>query len=1117
MNSLNRVRSIQDVLKQRQQSGFVGRTEQVAQFRQNLELPLEDYRRWFIFNASGQGGIGKSTLLKQFRKIAEERGVITAHIDEAEKSVPEVLGRFGEHLEKHYKLGQFSERYKVFRQKRQELETDAEAPQGFSAFVSKTAVKASVKLARRIPVGGAVFDLVDEDVAAAQAGEWASYVAKKLTNKDEVRLVQEPIEVLTPLFLEEIKKIAEKSGIILFFDTYERTGNFLDNWLQDVIEGRYGEIPLNVLFVIAGRHELDKNRWASYEGLITRMPLEPFTEEEAQQFLAQKGITSKTVVDVILRLSGRLPLLVATLATEIPHTPDEVGDPSGTAVERFLSWVDDSKRRQVALDAAIPQYLNRDVLAQLREWNEADELFDWLKEMPFVEERTDGWMYHEIVRSQMLRHKRLAYPQSWAELHGKLADYFERLRNELQLSEEVQRRDLAWQSYTLNVLYHRLCQAPQKNLAIALNEFLAALKNQRKFALRWAETMMRAAQDRDATEILRWSEQLIEGLKAYEEERYEVAAEMFTALIGHSTIEAQWKPIGLAWRGEVYRLMEYYEEALIDFDRAIELDPAYAWAIASRGETYQDMERYEEALKDFDKAIELDPKSSWKIAQRGLTYQDIDRYREALEDFNKVIELDPKYSWAIAQRGLIHRLMERYEEALKDFDKAIKLDPKYSWAIAQRGLIHRLMERYEEALKDFDKAIELDPKYSRAIAQRGITYRLMERYEASLTDLQKAIASEPDFEHVGRKEIGLTFQSMGLPEKAIDSFLKSLSAEPACPECWLSLVRIHQLVYPRLEIPRLITEAPIPQLERAVVRYCRARAMSKAGYKDYAIVDFSEAIDSDSSYIPAIAHRGITYRELEQYEKSLEDLDRAIELNPQGAWAIAHRGITYRELEQYEKSLEDLDRAIELDPQDAWAIAHRGITYRELEQYEKSLEDLDRAIELDPQDAWAVENRADTYRLMRLYDEALTDFDTAMSSGRDCWGNQGLVLTYLGRYSEAIQNYRESLKRNPNAFSDLYNIAIATVRLRGVTDAYLQIEAVRPTLTSLLYTKSRGTALYGLGGLEAVTGNIDAALNYLEQSISLKRQAVIWARQDVAWLDLHSNEYFQDLISPKSI
>ncbi|MBH8552447.1 ATP-binding protein [Nostocaceae cyanobacterium CENA357] len=71
MNPLNKPKSLQDILKQRQQSGFVGREEQVNVFRQNLKLPLEDSRRHFLFNVWGQGRVGKTTLLRQFRQIAE--------------------------------------------------------------------------------------------------------------------------------------------------------------------------------------------------------------------------------------------------------------------------------------------------------------------------------------------------------------------------------------------------------------------------------------------------------------------------------------------------------------------------------------------------------------------------------------------------------------------------------------------------------------------------------------------------------------------------------------------------------------------------------------------------------------------------------------------------------------------------------------------------------------------------------------------------------------------------------------------------------------------------------------------------------------------------------------
>ncbi|WP_375468619.1 tetratricopeptide repeat protein [uncultured Nostoc sp.] len=740
MNPQNKPKSLQDILKQRQQSGFVGREDQVNQFRQNLGLPLEDDRRRFLFNVWGQGGVGKSTLLRQFRKIADEAKIISAYIDEAEKSVPEVMGRLAEELEQQgHKLTQFTERYKVYRQKRQELETDPEAPQGFSAFVGKTVVKTGVRLARRVSVGGAVFNFVDEDALATQAGEWASYVAKKITNKDEVRLVQEPVEILTPLFLQDIFKIAKETAVVLFFDTYERTGEFLDNWLREILEGRHGEVSLNILITIAGRQELDKNHWAPYEGLIVRFPLEPFTEEEAQQYLTRKGITNSRVIEVILRLSGNLPLLVGMLADAHPNDPNQVVEPSSSAVERFLKWIDDPKQRQVALDAAIPRCLNRDVIAKLRGEQEADELFTWLKETSFVNERSDGWAYHDVVKTQMLRHKRLSSPQGWADIHGKLAEYYDSLRNDLQLDEENKQRDPSWQSHTLNVSYHNLCQSPQRNLSVSLNEFLAVLENQRKFAQQYAETMLQAGKDVDSAEVQRWGEQLANGLKAYEEKLYQVTLEMFTAVLQNSRIEVKWQPIALGWRGQTYRLMKRYPEALQDIDRAIELNPKLDWAIARRGETYRSMKRYPEALQDFDRAIELNPKYDWAIALRGLTFCLMERYPEALEDFDRAIELNPKLDWSIGHRGLTYHSMKRYPEALQDFDRAIELNPKLSWAIASRGQTYLMLKLYNEALADFNRAIDLDSDSNWKLYNRALAYQALNQPDKAWADLALAI------------------------------------------------------------------------------------------------------------------------------------------------------------------------------------------------------------------------------------------------------------------------------------------------------------------------------------------------------------------------------------------
>lgn len=473
MNPQKKPKSRQEILKKQQQSTFVGREEHITAFRYNLTLPPADW--CFLFNVWGQGGVGKSTLLRQFRRLAEEVGFLTAYTSDSNSSVLEVMGRVAEQLEQQgRRLDQFAEQYKVYLQKKQELEADPDAPQGFSAFLGKSIAKASLGLTKQVPGSGAITPFLDEEAIANQAGDWASYVAKKIGNKDEVQLVQKPIEVLTPLFLRDLSKVAEQKNLLFLLDTYERTEGFLDSWLREILEGSYGDLPINIILIVAGREELERNRWADYQGVISHISLEPFTEEEARQYLNRKGITNPQVIDVILRLSGRLPLLVATLAAESPTDPTQVGDPSGTAVERFLQWVDAPKRRQVALDAALPRILNRDVVAVLHGEESADELFNWLKQMPFVEDHPNGWVYHDIARTQMIRHKRLVSPQSWIALHTQLADYYDRSQQALSLPEDQLQKDAKWQEYTLSSLYHHLCKTPHQYLGTALNMFLSA-------------------------------------------------------------------------------------------------------------------------------------------------------------------------------------------------------------------------------------------------------------------------------------------------------------------------------------------------------------------------------------------------------------------------------------------------------------------------------------------------------------------------------------------------------------------------------------------------------------------------------------------------------------------
>ena len=80
--------------------------------------------------------------------------------------------------------------------------------------------------------------------------------------------------------------------------------------------------------------------------------------------------------------------------------------------------------------------------------------------------------------------------------------------------------------------------------------------------------------------------------------------------------------------------------AIINFTKAIELDPKYVLAYNNRGIAYDALKKYEESLADYIKAIELDPKYGDSYYNRGVAYKALGKTKEAEADFAKAKALE---------------------------------------------------------------------------------------------------------------------------------------------------------------------------------------------------------------------------------------------------------------------------------------------------------------------------------------------------------------------------------------------------------------------------------------------------------------------------------------------
>ena len=127
-----------------------------------------------------------------------------------------------------------------------------------------------------------------------------------------------------------------------------------------MLDGAYGDLPRGTGSYDRRAQSLGYQWLGALSRLWLRSP-RAFTDAEARHVPGRAGIKDDHVIQVIFSVSGRLPLLLATLAENQPTDPDLVGDPSGDAVERFLKWEPNPVRRTLAIAAALPRFVNEDV------------------------------------------------------------------------------------------------------------------------------------------------------------------------------------------------------------------------------------------------------------------------------------------------------------------------------------------------------------------------------------------------------------------------------------------------------------------------------------------------------------------------------------------------------------------------------------------------------------------------------------------------------------------------------------------------------------------------------------------------------------------------------------
>lgn len=197
-------------------------------------------------------------------------------------------------------------------------------------------------------------------------------------------------------------------------------------------------------------------------------------------------------------------------------------------------------------------------------------------------------------------------------------------------------------------------------------------------------------------------------------------------------------------------------DALFDFEKAINIDPKYADAFCERGLIFINQgdknkgcidllnsksAGSEKAKNLYDKNVCAEVSNSFLVS--GTQKLDAKDYSGALADFNYAMQLNSQSVDAHIKAGECLIALKKYDKAITTLNEALKLSPDDLNLLYNRALAYNNLEKYKEAFDDLSVIIKKSPNNYDAFMQRAFACEGMLNNNSAIYDYTEAIRIKP--------------------------------------------------------------------------------------------------------------------------------------------------------------------------------------------------------------------------------------------------------------------------------------------------------------------------------------------------------------------------------------
>jgi tetratricopeptide (TPR) repeat protein len=155
-------------------------------------------------------------------------------------------------------------------------------------------------------------------------------------------------------------------------------------------------------------------------------------------------------------------------------------------------------------------------------------------------------------------------------------------------------------------------------------------------------------------------------------------------------------------------------------------------SINDLGVVHLKLSHFNEAILQFKKALEVEPHYTLGPVLSGNVYTDAENYQGKIKEFQELIKTNREYARAHNYLGLAYLQQKSYSTAKHFLLESIKINPKYAKAHNNLGVLYEELGDTAKAIESYQTAHRVDPDNSDSLFNLGLAYDVLEDGESSV-------------------------------------------------------------------------------------------------------------------------------------------------------------------------------------------------------------------------------------------------------------------------------------------------------------------------------------------------------------------------------------------------